>query len=105
MALLTDACVLHAEQPSLRGSSKVLDVHPQTTVLFMQGNNLFLKVKEQKRCLEVHSQVLVLLVQCSKYEVGQVGPGGLAPPCQLGPLDLTQLWLTLLVLLDLPCQR
>jgi hypothetical protein len=52
----------------------------------------------------VHSQVLVLVMQCSKYEVGQVGPGWLAPSFQLGPLNLTQLWLTLL-LLDLLCQH
>ncbi len=97
------ACVLHAEQSSLRGS-RVSEVHPQTIVLFMQGNNPFWKVKEQKRCLEVHSQVLVLVGQCSKYEVGQVGSMGLAPPVQLGPLNLTQLRLTLL-LLHLPCQR
>ena len=105
MALLTDACVLHAGQSSLRGSCKVLEVPPpQTIVLSMQGNDLSLKVIEQKDCLEVHSQVFVLVVQCSKYEVSQVGSGGLAPPVQLGPLNLTQLWLTLL-LLHLPCQR
>ena len=91
-------------QSSLRGSSQVSDVLPQTIVLFMQGNNLSLQMIEQKRCLKVHSQVLVLVVQSSKYKVGQVGSGWLAPSFQLGPLNLTQLWLTLL-LLHLPCQH
>ena len=105
MALLTDACSLHAEQSSLSDSSRISEVHPQTSLLLMQGNKLSLTVKEQKRSLEVHSQVFVLIVQCSKYVVGQSSPGWLAPPFQLGPLNLTQLWLTLLLLLHLPCQR